>query len=370
MLRAISAFAKRILPPSLRHTARDLWEDTRDWLDTLAFGLRFIAARTPPPKVLVYFGFALGDDLLCTAVLRELRTRGRDGVLMISDHPELFTGNRDLTSIHPLWARYYRHRSTIAICQRFVRLWGGAFIQPEYAPPTGKDRRRPPARHVIAEMCIRAGVAGPISIKPYIELTEAEKTSGTWAYGHIVVQTSGMAARHPAKNKEWYAERFQGVVDALHQKFSFIQIGSAQDQPLRHVRDLRGTTTLRESAAILWHARLYVGLEGFLMHLARAVECPSVIIFGGRSTPWQLGYVCNVNLYSQLSCAPCWRNNTCDFERQCMKDISVSDVVSAIRQMMERPRNPLAVETVEIVPDSSETQAEPGFAAPPAVLAP
>jgi len=36
-----------------------------------------------------------------------------------------------------------------------------------------------------------------------------------------------------------------------------------------------------------------------------------------------------------------------------MRDISVTDVVSAIRQMMERPRNPLAVETVDITPDNS-----------------
>ena len=35
-----------------------------------------------------------------------------------------------------------------------------------------------------------------------------------------------------------------------------------------------------------------------------------------------------------------------------MSDISVPDVVSAIRQMMERPRNPLAVETVDITPDT------------------
>jgi hypothetical protein len=35
-----------------------------------------------------------------------------------------------------------------------------------------------------------------------------------------------------------------------------------------------------------------------------------------------------------------------------MHDISVADVVSAIRQMMERPRNPLAVETVDIMPDN------------------
>jgi ADP-heptose:LPS heptosyltransferase len=91
-----------------------------------------------------------------------------------------------------------------------------------------------------------------------------------------------------------------------------------------------------------------VGTVGLLMHLARAVECPSVIIFGGREAPWQSGYVCNFNIYSEMPCAPCWRSNTCDFNRQCMSNISADDVVSAIRQMLDRPRSPLAVETVEI----------------------
>ena len=94
--------------------------------------------------------------------------------------------------------------------------------------------------------------------------------------------------------------------------------------------------------------RKFVGLEGFLMHLARAVECPAVIVFGGRSAPWQLGYVCNINIHSTISCAPCWRSNDCEFGRQCMHGISAADVIAAAREMIRRPRNPLAVETVAI----------------------
>ena len=79
------------------------------------------------------------------------------------------------------------------------------------------------------------------------------------------------------------------------------------------------------------------------MHLARAVECPCVIIYGGREAPWQSGYICNFNLYTPLPCAPYWRWNGCECDRQCMREIGVADVVSAIRQMMERPRGPLEV---------------------------
>src|SRR4051812_14944208 len=99
MLRRARAFAKRILPRSATQAARDEWENLRDWIEVFGFWLRFVAAREPLPKVLVYFGFALGDDLLCTAVLRELRRRGGSGLLMVSDHAELFTENGDPTYV-------------------------------------------------------------------------------------------------------------------------------------------------------------------------------------------------------------------------------------------------------------------------------
>ncbi len=355
MASGAKALAQSILPLPVYRVMRNLWEDLRDWIGVFSFWLRFVTMRAPLPKVLLYFGYAPGDDLLCTAVLRELRKRGRNNLLMVSDHRELFVGNHDPTYVLPLWARYYRDGSTVSICQRFVRIWGGQFTRPEYAPLGAEDRRRVPPRHIIAEMCTRVDITGPVTIRPYFELSEEEKSSATWAHCQIVIQSSGMAARHPMLNKQWYQERFQGVVDALEGEVGFIQLGSSADPALRHVTDLRGITSIREAAAVLNHARLYVGTVGLLMHLARAVECPSVIVFGGREAPWQSGYICNLNLYSAVPCAPCWRANTCEFDRRCMSGISVADVVSAIRQMLERPRNPLAVETVEIAPDSTHS---------------
>ena len=129
MLKCPEPLIRSILPSLIRRALRNLWEDLWDWLDTFAFGLRFIAARTPRPKVLLYFGYAVGDDLLCTAVMRELRKRGRDGLLMVSDQRELFEGNKDPAYVRPLWARYSPDSSTVSICRRFVQIWGGEFTR-------------------------------------------------------------------------------------------------------------------------------------------------------------------------------------------------------------------------------------------------
>jgi ADP-heptose:LPS heptosyltransferase len=151
------------------------------------------------------------------------------------------------------------------------------------------------------------------------------------------------------RNKEWFPERFQAVVDAFNGTLEFVQLGSAADPKIAGAKDLRGQTTMRQSAAILYHARLYLGTVGFLMHLARAVECPSVIVYGGREAPWQSGYGCNINLYTPLPCAPCWRWNTCDFDRKCMATIASQDVVRGVEQLISRPRGPLPIDTVNVV---------------------
>ena len=140
----------------------------RDWFDVFSFWLSFVTTFVPLPKVLLYFGFAPGDDLLCTAVLRELRKRGRDRLLMVSDHRELFAGNQDPTYVRSLWGRYYRDGSTVMICRQFARICGGEFTRPEYAPLDGNDRRRPPSatyhrRNVCEGKILPAGVDQAVS---------------------------------------------------------------------------------------------------------------------------------------------------------------------------------------------------------------
>jgi len=335
---AAKTILQGVLPEPVYNEGVVLWRGIRDQVEyTRALGIKTRLAtmgRRTPRKFLV-FGRSPGDDLLCTAVLRELKRRGAGNVFMISNFPELFVGTGDAVGVLP-FNRY----------KRFARAFQRKVQHLEYAPFDGHDCSTPPRRHIIAELCANVGITAGVLIKPHLSLSETEKAFGAWARGHIVVQSSGLSARLPMLNKEWYLGRFQEVVDRLCNEFQVVQLGSAMDPALQRVNDLRGATDIRESAAILHNARLYVGTVGFLMHLARAVDCPSVIVYGGREAPWQSGYICNKNLYTALPCAPCWRWNMCDIHRKCMSEILAENVVAGIREMMSRPRSPLAVETV------------------------
>jgi hypothetical protein len=132
----------KVLPQSVIRGLRRHWENLRDWIDTATFAAGFLRSPGILPKRLFYFGFAPGDDLLSTAVLREMRKRGRDRLLMVSNHRSLFEHNPDAAHIRPLWKRYSPDHSTVSICGRYARMSGGQFTRLEYAPLIGADRRQ------------------------------------------------------------------------------------------------------------------------------------------------------------------------------------------------------------------------------------
>jgi ADP-heptose:LPS heptosyltransferase len=298
------------------------------------------ALRHGLPETLVTFGGGIGDNLLCSAVFRELRRRGRGGLWMMTHYPELFQANSDVDAVLPQSSMLLR--LTAALRRRV--------IFPIYTRHiASEDRDIPPARHMIATMCELSSISGEVALRPYLTLADDERARGRLAANQIAIQSSGMAARYPMRNKEWFPERFQQVVDMLRGEYTFVQLGAPSDPPLAGAIDLRGKTTLRQSAALLSQSLLFIGQSGFLMHLARAADCRAVIVFGGREDPELYGYVCNENMYTPVPCAPCWLWNTCAYDRRCMRQIEAAAVVEAAQRQIARAGEPLETQ-VEILP--------------------
>lgn len=291
------------------------------------------------PRIVLWFHGGVGDHLLCTAVARELRNRQGKGIWIISPYPELYQENADFDAVLP----------ENELVLDTAHMLGARTIEPRYAPDVpGEDRQASPGCHIIAKMCQMAGITGEVKLRPYLELTAGERSHGRFGERQIVIQSSNVGGRWPANTKQWYPERFQSVVDLLKDEFNFVQLGSQNDPQLVGATDLRGKTTLRETAAILSRSIMLVGLEGMLMHMARAVECPSVIVYGARVLPSEIGYSANENLYIPMPCSPCWKYNSCEIDRECMRRISVNDVVMAIRRKAGAIVQPLEVDRAQI----------------------
>jgi len=279
----------------------------------------------------------IGDDLMCSTVFRELRKRRMRGIVFATQYPSLFFGNPDLDAV--IYHENPRLNRWMHEGLRFVRLGYG-----HYDPATDKDGA--PAENVLAALCRIAGITGVVELRPYLYLTPEERNAGLFGKDQIAIQSSALAAFYSMQNKEWVPGRFQEVCDHFRTGHTLIQIGAAQDPKLEGVLDFRGQTNLRQSAAILASSSVFIGLEGLVMHLARAVDCRSVIIYGGRLRPWQIGYTGNINLSGDTPCSPCWQRNRCDYHHECMAMITSEAVVRGAQAQLARQGQPMEVETV------------------------
>lgn len=158
-----------------------------------------------------------------------------------------------------------------------------------------------------------------ILIDPYITICPAGKQS------------------FASNRKEWGISKFQAVVDNFKDKIDFVQVGSPQTPLLKYVKDFRGLK-IRESAAVVGNARLFLGLEGGLMHLAKAMSVRAVIIYGGYLNPDIIGYNDNINIYERTTCSPCATSekkaSPCS-HMTCMQNIRPQRVIDEINKILE-----------------------------------
>jgi ADP-heptose:LPS heptosyltransferase len=123
----------------------------------------------------------------------------------------------------------------------------------------------------------------------------------------VVCDTSGSGA---GQMKRWTAKEWNGLINWLVKKDIIpVQIGQKNDELLHpSVMDLRGETSPRQAAGYLKGAKAYIGLEGGLFHLAKAVKTPAIVIFATTSE------VCfaysDTKVMSKKLCHPCWWTDT------------------------------------------------------------
>ena len=286
------------LPGKIPHAARIELLALRD---VIRFGL---------PDVMLQFGGGIGDELLLTAVAHELKQRKGDlNIWQVSHSAPLLENNPDYDKVFTQrhWALRYA---------QFLKPWRLKLAYAQEIIPCVSEV--PPSEHVISILCRNAGITGEIALRPYLFLTDKERLQGKIAPLQIAVQCVGPDSYATVrKNMLWASNSFQIVVDVLRRIMpdtELVQLGSDKDPLLSGTIDMRGVTSLRESAAILSNSLFFLGIPGLLMHLARSIECRSVMVYGGREHSFQTGYICNENLGSNVECSPCWLWNDCDYD--------------------------------------------------------
>jgi ADP-heptose:LPS heptosyltransferase len=104
---------------------------------------------------------------------------------------------------------------------------------------------------------------------------------------------------------------------------------------------LSGKTTLKQTAALIKLARLFIGNDCGPLHIAAAVGTPTISIFG-PTDPQKLAPLGEAHIYvrSDAACSPCYRQ-TEEYQQvcqkyDCMERIQVAEVVEAFNKLIER----------------------------------
>ena len=253
---------------------------------------------------------------------------------MLSHYPKIFPNNPyGLQVVPDDW-------KTIKLLEKINRpstlLFYGRWIG-------DNDRIDPPKKHIIAEILQKCEITGDVCLRPYW-YGDTQANTSVPKKDYICVQSTKTYSSTPMLNKQWGEDSLNKAINSLKDRYELVQLGTLEEPRLPNTTDHRNLS-ISDSATLLANARFFVGQVGFLMHLARAVDTRSVIIYGGREKAWQSGYPCNENIESSPSCSPCWQNNQCDYQRKCMSDISTQDLLKGVNRLEARLSQELEVDT-------------------------
>ena len=159
--------------------------------------------------------------------------------------------------------------------------------------------------------------------------------------------SSGYAALAPfttRPQKHWFEDRWGALAARIRDQLGLpvVILGGPVDRDAAGriaglakgaaaVIDLAGRTRLGEAAAMVKHARLFVGVDTCLTHVSVAFRRPSVLLFGSN-IPYRGAPHERARIALELQpCAPCGNHPTCGGEFRCMRALGVDEVFALAR---------------------------------------
>jgi len=149
------------------------------------------------------------------------------------------------------------------------------------------------------------------------------------------------------ESKQWFSSQIADCARLIYERhgLDIVLLGSKEDQPLAreaigHVKipmtNLVSHTSVREAIGVIASARVAVGPDTGLMHIAAAVATPVVSLWGATS-PRRTGPYGFEDLVVQgrASCSPCYLRR-CPIGRICMQSIDLEEIADNIDRALCR----------------------------------
>jgi ADP-heptose:LPS heptosyltransferase len=142
--------------------------------------------------------------------------------------------------------------------------------------------------------------------------------------------------------KNWPFERFLGVADSFRRQgctIAWVKGPAEEGWSFPKGDKVVQERSLSVIAGLISRSRLFIGNDSGVTHLAAAVDCPTVALFGPSDTDvWAPRGDSVTVIRKKTACAPCHRikgrENACG--RECMTDICIDEVVEAISTVVRQ----------------------------------
>ena len=205
------------------------------------------------------------------------------------------------------------------------------------------------------QLALLGFVGVPVSDKPKSRLVVTESARNSIENklfsdkSEIQNPKSKIALLHPVaafETKQWATENFARVAEFLHAKgIQAVAVATAKEREvlenLKKISRVPITTcfnlTLPEITALAARAKIFVGNDSGIAHIAAAVATTSVVIFGSSNInhwrPWTDAP--NEIVYEKMPCQPCAGYFCKEFDKpKCILSVKVQNVTNAIEKVL------------------------------------
>lgn len=154
--------------------------------------------------------------------------------------------------------------------------------------------------------------------------------------------------------KRWYPERFAEVSEKLSGNFDIIIFGGPKERDIAedienilieknisNYKNLCGLTSVQELIEKIAGLSLFVTNDSGPMHVAAAMQVPTVCIFGPTdhkdTCQWKNRF--SIVIRNDMHCSPCLKRKCPLGHHECMKSISTEQVIRACENLLEEHEN-------------------------------
>lgn len=185
---------------------------------------------------------------------------------------------------------------------------------------------------------------------PHVFITEKEEREADRLLGQLGIMEQKWVMIHPAARywfKAWPGERFAALADALEDLgYAVVCVGQRGDEGTveriqqsarSNVLSLVGRIDLLLLAALMKRCQLFIGNDAGPMHIAAGVGCSVVALFGPSDPAiWGPRGTNACVIYKGMDCRQCFHPDCFRKEDQCMKQISVEEVLNAATRLLDK----------------------------------